>query len=97
MTFEIIETPPRRIHGAERRRELAQKAHQCARWLKVNGFEVIAVAGGMRQPRVLIKPDPLCDRLEGAVSAYERSPRGERHYRYAVRFDCMVEWMEGAA
>lgn len=97
MKFQIIEPAPRRIHSAELRRQIAAKAYQCARWLRANGFEVLAVMGGLRQPRVVIKPSPLCDRLDGVVAAYERGPYGERRYRYAVRFDCMVEWEGGAA
>lgn len=83
---------PRALTPAERRSELAHKAHQCARWLRINGFEVIAVLGGVRQPRIQVGTSPLCDLLDGAADAYERTLRGERRYRYAVRFDCMVEW-----
>lgn len=97
MRFEIIEPAPRRIHNAELRRQIATKAYQCARWLRANGFEVLAVMGGLRQPRVVIKAGPLCDRLDGVVAAFERGPCGERRYRYAVRFGCMVEWEGGAA
>lgn len=92
MKFEIIEPAPRKTSNAERRRALARKAHQCACWCKASGFEVLAVMGGLRQPRVVIKPSPLCDELEGAVAAYERGVCGARRYRYAVRFGCMVEW-----
>lgn len=97
MKFEIIEPVQRRIHNAELRRQIAMKAYQCARWLQISGFEVLAVMGGLRQPRVIIKADPLCERLDGVVEAYERSLHGERRYRYAVRFGCMVEWEWGAA
>ncbi len=92
MTFEIIEQAPRKVSNAALRRQIAEKAYQCARWLRINGFEVLAVLGGVRQPRVVIRPSTLCYQLEGAVDAFERSPRGERRYRYAVRFDCMIEW-----
>lgn len=87
----------RRTRNAEFRRRIAQQVHQCSRWLKVQGFEILRVAGGFCQPRIIIKPGPLCGRLEGAVEAYERGPCGERRYRYAVRFGCLVEWEGGAA
>jgi hypothetical protein len=92
MTFEIIEPTQKKMSGAVYRRQIAQQAHQCARWLRVNGFEVMAVLGGLRQPRVVIKSSPLCNTLDGVVQAYERTSKGERRYRYAVRFDCMIEW-----
>lgn len=97
MKFEIIEPAPRRIYHADLRRQIAMKAYQCASWLRVNGFEVLAVMGGLRQPRVVIRPSPLCEQLDGVVEAYERGPRGERRYQYAMRFGCMVEWVGGAA
>jgi hypothetical protein len=92
MKFQLIEPAPRRIHNAELRRELASKAHQCAKWLRISGYKVIAVSGGLRQPRIVIEAEPLCDRLEGAVDGYERTAHGERRYRYVLRFDVMVEW-----
>lgn len=92
MKFEIIEPSPRCVHNADLRRRIAQQVYQCSRWLKVQGFEILRVAGGVIQPRIVIKHSPLCASLEGAVDAYERTPHGERRYRYAVRFDCMVEW-----
>lgn len=92
MTFEIIEPVPRRVANAELRRRIAARVHECSRWLRINGFKVIAVAGGLIQPRIIIQQGPLCDLLDGAADAYERTPSGARRYRYAVRFDCMVEW-----
>lgn len=86
----------RRIHQAELRRRLAQRVYQCSQWLRVSKFEILRVAGGFCQPRIVIKPSPLCAKLDGTVDAYERTRHGERRYRYAVRFGCMVEW-EGDA
>lgn len=98
MTFEIIEPTPRKISNSERRRQIAHQAHQCAKWLRISGFEVMAVVGGLRQPRIFIKPDPkLCDMLEGVVDAFERTPRHECRFRYVVRFGCMVQWEIGGA
>ncbi len=88
---------PRRVYNAELRRQIAAKVQQCTRWLRISGYEVVEVAGGLRQPRVVIKHSPLCNRLEGAAEAYERTPRGGRRYRYVVRFDCMVEWEKSEA
>ena len=85
----------RKMSSAVFRRQIAQQAYQCARWLRINGFDVMAVLGGLRQPRVVIKPSPLCNALEGVVQAYERTAKGERRYHYVVRFECTVEW-EGA-
>src|SRR5665647_3375892 len=47
--------------------EVAASADYCVRWLKSQGFEVLAVSDG---PRILVRSGPLCDRLEGAVQGY---------------------------
>lgn len=72
---------------------------RCVQWLKVQGFDVLAVQQGPRVPRVHIKPGPLCDKLEGAIAHYERSAAGERRYKVVVRLGCEVRWSDngGAA
>lgn len=94
MNITQFSAAARRIRHAELRRRIAQQVHQCSQWLRVSGYEILRVEGGFCQPRIVIKPSPLCDQLDGAVNAYERTLHGERRYRYAVRFDCMVEWSE---
>ncbi len=85
-----------RIHNAELRREIAERVRICARWLRVNGFEIIAITGGLIQPRIIIKhSSKLCSTLEGVVQAFERTAGNSgRWYSYAVRFNCMIEWDE---
>lgn len=93
MTFELIEPKPRRISNSERRRQIASQAHQCAKWLRISGFEVVSVCHGLFIPRIVIKHNPaLCDTLEGIADAYERTPSETRHFRYVLRFDVRVEW-----
>lgn len=92
MTFEIIEPKQRRISNSERRRQIASQAHQCTKWLRISGFEVVSVCYGRFIPHIVIKSCELCDTLEGAADAYEQTPSGTRHYRYVLRFDARVEW-----
>lgn len=82
----------RALFDSERRRAIARQAHQCARWLRVNGFEIIIIMGGTHLPRILVKPQPLCHTLDGVVQAFERTQKGERHYQFVTRFGCMVAW-----
>lgn len=76
---------------------LSQDADRCRKWLKDQGFEVLAVEKGKRNPRLTIRTSPLCGQLEGAVRMYERSTSGERRYWVAIRFGCEVRWTEGGA
>jgi hypothetical protein len=75
----------------EQRRLIAARADHCVRWLKSQGFEVIAVCSGSR---IIVRHTPECDALEGAVSGYQRTVRGEIRYRFAIRFDCEIRWSE---
>lgn len=93
----VFNAAARRIHHAELRRRIAQQVHQCSQWLRVQGYEILRVEGGFCQPRIVIKPSPLCDQLDGAADAFERTRHGACHYRYAVRFGCMVTWTESEA
>lgn len=72
---------------------VAKATDSCVRWLKVQGFEVLYMQKGLRLPRVIIRPSPLCDSLDGAVHRYERGMYGERRYWFAIRFDCEVRWV----
>lgn len=98
--FELIETssqPPRprphRITPAERI-EAAAQADCCVKWLKANGFEVLYVQHGPRNPRIIILSGPLCESLEGAVRRFERVGHVETRYWVAVRFGCEVRWTD---
>lgn len=69
---------------------VAAQAAQCAHWLKSQGFEVLAITHG---PRILVRSNALCDRLEGAVQGYSRGPTGfQEHYKTVIRFGCQVRW-----
>jgi len=83
-------TPAERLAAAER-------ADYCVRWLKIQGFEVLYVQKGPRNPRVIIRTSPLCEKLEGAVRMYERIGKTEKRYWVAIRFDCEVRWTDGGA
>lgn len=76
---------------------LAAAADQCARWLKVQGLQVLHVAARAGQPCLTVRYNELCERFEDAVHCYERSNRKERRYAYVQRFGCIVEWQTGGA
>lgn len=79
---------------AERRRSIAERADSCAKWLKVQGFDVLRIEPGSCGPRVIIKASPLCKKLEGAVAAFCRTKSGEQRFFFAYRFDCEVRWAD---
>jgi len=87
MTFEIIETAPRR-HTGHTRFEIAAQAARCANWLKVSGFEVLRIEAS----RITIRSSPLCDKLEGVVDGFECVKKRTRRYKMVTRFDCAVVW-----
>lgn len=73
-------------------------AQHCANWLQAQGFEVIRVLVGDRNPKIEIAASPLCNRLEGAVYMTERhAGQITRRGWVAVRFGCEVRWEGGAA
>lgn len=76
-------------HQQHDRFEVAAQADYCVRWLKSQGFDVLAVSDG---PRILVRSGPLCDRLEGAVQGYSRGPKGVERYKAVIRHDCEVRW-----
>lgn len=89
--FPFHATPDERLAAAAR-------ADYCVRWLKSQGFEVLYVQKGPRNPRVIIRTSPLCEKLEGAVRMYERlHGKPEKRYWVAIRFDCEVRWTDGGA
>lgn len=101
MKFELIEEPqkttsarPPVITQAERL-EAAAQADFCVKWLQAQGFEVLYVHKGPRNPRVNIRTSPLCEQLEGAVRMYERlHGKPAKRYWVAIRFGCEVRWTE---
>lgn len=75
---------------------LAEQADSCVRWLKRQGFSVIGVQKGHACTRITIRQSPLCEKLEGVVSAYERTRYGERRYSFVYRMGFEVRWIEGS-
>lgn len=74
----------------EQRRRIAEQADFCVRWLKAQGFDVLAVSDG---PRILVRYSHLCDQLEGAVEGYSRGPKGSERYKCVIRHECEVRWI----
>ncbi len=72
--------------------QLAQVADYCVRWLKSQGIKVKRVEGDNQQPRIIVKHNALCERLEGITLAYERSQYGERRFGWVFRFGCQIKW-----
>jgi hypothetical protein len=89
------ELPPRPT--LDERMDTAVQASRCVKWLLVQGFEVLGVQKGPRNPRITIRTSPLCDQLEGAVRMFERVGKAEKRYFVAIRFGCEVRWTEGGA
>jgi hypothetical protein len=94
MKFQLVDPAPRRIPTAEKRREIASRVHQCSKWLRVQGFNVVAAVGGMHQAYVFIEYDELlCGKLEGVAEGFERTRMlGESRYHFVVRFGVVVRW-----
>lgn len=99
MTMTLISTPEkirqRYTAAAEQRRQTAEKADGCVKWLKAQGFDVVRVEAGATGPRITIRPSPLCKRLDGVVPAYQRIGNIEQRYTFVFRFGCEVRWPEG--
>lgn len=91
--------PPRITLSA--RLALAQQADGCVKWLKAQGFDVIRVEKGACGPRIIIRPSPLCKKLDGTVAGYSRlascNRNNELRYSFTYRFDCEVWWAESEA
>lgn len=98
MNWMLIETSPKlraaTLRVVEQRREIAEKAHGCVKWLKSQGFDVVRVEKGAVGPRIIIRTSPLCKQLDGTVSAYSRAATGEQRYSFTFRFECEVRWLE---
>ncbi len=77
-------------HQQQERFTVAAQADYCVRWLKAQGFEVLAITLG---PRILVRYSPLCDQFEGAIEGYSRGPKGVERYKSVIRHDCEVRWM----
>jgi hypothetical protein len=94
----VIPSPTWPLHLREAdRTKAADKAKQCIGWLRAQGFEVLCAILTTRNPRIIIKHSPLCEKLEGAVRRFERNRLSECHYWVAIRFECEVRWQEGGA
>lgn len=73
-------------------------ARQCALWLQAQGYTVLSVLVGSRNPRIEIAQQPLCNKLDGAVFLTERhGGHIARQVWVAQRFGCEVRWQEGGA
>lgn len=71
-----------------------ERADCCAKWLKAQGFTVLSVHVGRRNPRIEILPSHLCKKLDGAVYITERSNQGTKRGWVALRHGCEVRWEE---
>lgn len=76
------------------KKEAAWQIDQCVKWLHSQGFEIVSVQAGSRNPRIIIRSSQLCEGLEGAVRRYERIGMNETRYWVAIRFDCEVRWTD---
>ena len=71
------------------------RATQCTRWLKSQGFTVLNVSVGKRNPRIEIAKTRLCDSLDGVVYISERKANEPvRNGWVAHRFGCEVRWAD---
>lgn len=67
-------------------------AQKCVARLLREGFTVLSVHVGNRNPRVLIQNSARCDRLEGAVAMRTHSPEGRMEIMVADFEGCQVHW-----
>ena len=73
------------------------RAIQCANWLVSQGFEVLSVQAGRRNPRIEIASSRLCEKLEGGVCMTERNlNQPTKRTWVAIRFGCEVRWNDEA-
>lgn len=72
-------------------------AYGCAKWLVAQGFTVLDIAVGRRNPRIEIQSCRSCSMLDGSVFIFERTAAGVRRNWVAIRFGCEVRWSEGGA
>lgn len=95
-----LQQPAPRIPTRPAALQIAHAADRCVKWLRAQGFEVLAVQAAhlYRNPRITVRACPLCERLEGAVHRYDRTTHNgakiERRYWVAIRFGCEVRWEE---
>ncbi len=96
MSWELQEAQPikRRNLLNEHAMNHMDKAKGCAKWLVAQGFTVLSVAVGRRNPRIEIQTCRRCSALEGAIFIYERTATGARRGWVAIRFDCEVRWTD---
>ncbi|MDO8414164.1 MAG: hypothetical protein Q7S51_10295 [Gallionellaceae bacterium] len=95
--WTLTEKPPiKRHHNVLNDHALSSmdKAKGCAKWLAAQGYTVLAIAVGRRNPRIEIQACRHCSALEGAVFMHERTASGVRRNWVALRFDCEVRWTE---
>lgn len=71
-------------------REEERRVSYCVNWLESQGFNVLNIERGQR---ITVRYSPLCDQLEGAVSGFCRSLKGELRYKSVWRHDCEVIWL----
>lgn len=73
------------------------KARACASWLIEQGFTVLTIAIGRRNPRIEIQASRRCAALDGAIFTHERTPAGVRRGWVAILGECEVRWSERGA
>ena len=76
------------------RLDAIEQADYCAKWLKAQGLEVLAVIKGPVTPIIIIRNSELCKDFEGQVQAYESGQRGAKRYRFVMRYGCEVRWAD---
>lgn len=69
-------------------------AHQCVARLMREGFTVLAVHVGNRNPRIVIQSSARCERLRGAVAIRMCARDGRQSVMVAELEGCQVQWTE---
>lgn len=97
MIYPLIKNPGIQRDSEASNRHVSNGLHtatRCVNWLKSQGFTVLNVTIGRRNPRIEIVASRLCNALEGAVCMTERGAQGQKQCWVANRFDCEVRWTE---
>lgn len=72
-----------------------EHATLCVRWLHEQGYTVLTVIAGQRNPRIEIAATRHCAQLKGVVRMTERHyNQPTRHSWVAFLFGCEVRWSE---
>lgn len=73
--------------------ESMERATNCARWLHAQGYTLLGIATGRRNPRIEIAACRMCAQLNGVVRMTERQYNHPAvHSMVAIYFGCEVRW-----